>query len=45
MTALPYGKESDQADEFRPACCARATTGHVAAAAPPSSVMKSRRLI
>jgi hypothetical protein len=27
-----------------PACCARATTGH-AAAAPPSSVMNSRRLM
>ena len=27
---------------IRPACCARAATGH-AAAAPPSSVMNSRR--
>jgi hypothetical protein len=29
---------------IRPACCARAASGHVAAA-PPSNVMNSRRLM
>ena len=44
MLTPSHGAEKADAEKALPSCCVRAASGH-AAAAPPSSVMNSRRVI